>query len=309
MRSSSFFPALLALLTIVFVAGCGGGGGGGTSSGGGSGPGPHLQFSSAGDIAHSLRTAAVGPKAAGADFEEGDLQTTHTYLFVLKNTGASAATDVVLSSSNPAVHVSPSTIGILQPEGAGGVSPVIQVTVEHGVSAAGAGYAPTLPAGRLQFTISATSAAVTASASVGMNVEVARFTATYHGNAVDLTGGVDGTLNVVTSASVTSAYAYYESGPVPADHTLIITNTGNVSLTLTSYGVPSSGTVRPPLESRVIAPGATDSVSAYLDSSSNLVIPFSVDSDGTEFDPSALPHAQPDGKWWAYMLVFGTSAG
>ncbi len=300
---SSLRLVTLALLVLSFFAlwGCGGGGGGGSGSPATS-SGAHLHFSAAGDIpSHAtIRLATSLAVSSSADFEEGSLKSTRTYLFVLKNTGTTAAHDIVLTSDSPSVHLSPATIGILQPEGSGGVAPVIQVTVEHGVSADGVGYAPTLAAGRLQFNITATSTEVTASASVGMNVQVAAFAATFHGAAFDLDNDLTGTLNGVVPGASVDFYSYSEYvGSSPADRTLGITNTGNVPLTITTYVTPSSGSVLLQSEVQTIAPGASGSFNAESGGSWDMQLRFKVDSAGTEFANPGTPHAQPDGAWWA----------
>jgi hypothetical protein len=81
-------------------------------------------------MAPAARVVRASPPIAGVDFDLGDLNTTDTYLFVLKNTGTSDVTNVVLVSDNPNVTVTPSRIGVLQPDGQGGVVPVIKVSIQ-----------------------------------------------------------------------------------------------------------------------------------------------------------------------------------
>lgn len=138
-----------------------------------------MSFSSAPGQAVSLRSVSAKAEAA-ADFELGDVRNTVTYLFMLRNTGSTAVTNIMLTSTNPSVEVVPNTIGVLSPDGSGGLAPIIQVTVKHGSGAGHFGSAPLLTPGDLSFSISATgqgaSSTVLASASLHGFVKVANFT-------------------------------------------------------------------------------------------------------------------------------------
>jgi len=104
-----------------------------------------------------IRLAASAVDAPQADYELGNLDKTSSYLFLLMNTGNAAATNVVLTCDNPAVTLVPGVIRILSPTSSGGVQPVVQVIIQHGLSAIGTGTAPTLPDGRLVITLVAIS--------------------------------------------------------------------------------------------------------------------------------------------------------
>lgn len=149
------------LVLAILLVGCGSEGGNAPQTV--STPGSSLSFSTNDAVvvnaASPVRSAMVAMSAPstpviGSDFEMGDLNKTSTYLFELRNTGTQA-TNVILVSDNPAVTIVPSSIGIISNSGSGGMIPIIQVTVAHGISPNGIGSAPTLPAGRLSFTIEA----------------------------------------------------------------------------------------------------------------------------------------------------------
>jgi hypothetical protein len=97
------------------------------------------------------------------DFNMGSLNKTSTYLFELVNTGSTDMTNISLETNNAAVTISPSIISVLSPSNSGSVVPIIQVTVQHGLSANGIGTAPTLTAGELAFNIYATTLGANAS--------------------------------------------------------------------------------------------------------------------------------------------------
>lgn len=107
----------------------------------------------------SLKGAAPGTQRASSAtslFDVGDVKTTTTYLFMLRNTGSIPISNIRLVTDNPSIEVNPAAIQILSPDGTGGLSPIIQVTVLHGSGAGHFGYAPQLAAGPLAFHITAT---------------------------------------------------------------------------------------------------------------------------------------------------------
>lgn len=149
-----------------------------------------LSFSSVPGQAAALRSISAKAESA-SDFELGNVRNTTTYLFMLRNTGTVPVTDIQLTATNPSVEVVPNTIGILSPDGSGGLAPIIQVTVKHGSGAGHFGTAPLLTQGDLTFSISASGQdaanTVLASASLHGFVQVANFTIkkpNYYGFAV-----------------------------------------------------------------------------------------------------------------------------
>ncbi len=146
--------SLILSLFILVCAGCGASGGGKPVSVGTPGG---LQLVGTKTHASTQVTRAMAVLASAevvaADFEMGDLNKTSTYLFELRNIGTTNLTNIALTSDNPAVTIVPSSIGIISSSGSGGIIPIIQVTVAHGLSPNGIGPAPTLAPGRLVFTI------------------------------------------------------------------------------------------------------------------------------------------------------------
>jgi len=118
--------------------------------------------------------------ASATDFNFGDIPSTQTYLFELRNTGLVAVHDINIASDNPAVRVTPSTIGVLPTEGTGSVIPIISVQVIHGVGMNGYGSAATLTPGSFTFHLTANGLdaynnTINTGASVALNVQVASF--------------------------------------------------------------------------------------------------------------------------------------
>lgn len=217
--------------------------------------------------AHAARDAIPG-----VDFDLGDLPSTDTYLFVLKNTGQSEVQNVVLAADNPAVVITPSRIAVLQPEGAGGVVPVIKVTIQHGKSASGLTDAPLLEPGALVFNISATGdSGAPATASIGVTAQVAKFVMICNGYSWDPvytdyddwnspTGGQSRystqTFYRYNSDTFREWYASTVS-PVVA-RTFALTNTGNAVLDVTLWQyVPMQDVASCPSITVHIQPGET----------------------------------------------------
>jgi hypothetical protein len=200
------------------------------------------------------------------DYEMGDLKKTSTYLFILKNNGNSDASNIQLSCDNPNVTMIPSSIGILSPVSAGGVQPVIQVTVQHGYNATGIGTAPTLSSGRLTFTISASVAEPSngqnngnASAILGMTVRntkltiAAGYNANSNGNAQCTNANAEGVVSRKTNSSYGTITAsqwslwsptFWGAITAPSGDTalqiasiapIIVSNTGNSQLFVDVY--------------------------------------------------------------------------
>lgn len=227
------------------------------------------------------------PRAVGADFVVGDIKSTTTYLFLLKNSGGSSVSNITLSSTNPAVEVVPSTIGVLEPDSVGGLSPIIQVTIKHGSGAGHFGSAPLIAAGDLEFSIGAagtnSQGATSVTASIGGTVRVADFTLSNNGQdmptisegTVGQRSTVDGQLPYVTKSTWSDTTI---AAVDPTDSLWSITNTGNAPLTVTSYrsledatfdegGSPISSVLLPTctvISSMVVAPGATVSINSQM---------------------------------------------
>ena len=205
--------------------------------------------------ARTMSVSTITDPSQTADYEMGDLDKTSTFLFTLQNTGDIPAAGIQLTSDNPNVVMVPNRIGVLDPVSRGGIQPVIQVTVQHGLSASGTGSAPVLPAGRLAFNISAATTGISASASLGMTVRVTNYTITTqlaanNGAGIQLTySNSEGQGNLTTSlfgAPACTSWNTMDSSiwgvaPSTLDPAITsptdnrITNTGNAPITVQRY--------------------------------------------------------------------------
>ena len=163
-----------------------------------------LPSGNGGELSFSAITTTSAPspkmKAAKRDtgstvFDFGNMPSTQTYLFELKNTGSLDVDNVSISTDNPSVAIcTPSNIGVLPTQGTGGVVPLLEVQVLHGVGQNNYGLAPTLPMGSFSFVLTANGTdtagnAVVASCEVDLNVLVANFTLLdNNGNVVNSDG-------------------------------------------------------------------------------------------------------------------------
>lgn len=265
------------------------------------GDGPNLSFSSQQPASTSARAvsaqSAPSTPVAGSDFDMGDLKKTSTFLFELRNSGNTGATNVFLATDNPAVTVQPASIGIISPSGSGGLIPIIQVTVAHGLNANGIGTAPCLPQGPFSFTVVAqilggdpghptrdpqpvhgkdNVRTGDAAATIGMTVKVTdfsvklvcnanpegqEFTRTRGGNATNPISTSDG---YSLSAPVWDAdnTLFWDGGVAPAAEDqhgpLTVTNAGNTAITVVRYSCIAEGGLLWPLAStNTVAAGET----------------------------------------------------
>ena len=209
---------------------------------------PNLAASQGARKAHRLAL-----RDAPADFELGDIESTSTFLFILRNVGTADLQNVQITCTDPAVVCTPAQIGVLSPEGSGGLTPVIQVKVVHGVSASGLTSAPLLTAGRwlstlsAQGTTAATGDTVSATATLGANVEIAQFQFLEGSQAEDLStsGTYNGLPTPVNNWSTYSDFgsigmptwvtdSFTETPLIQGDVTLV--NTGNAPLIVQEFG-------------------------------------------------------------------------
>ncbi len=337
MRITSFYRVFLFALAIIsplFFAGCGGGGGGGGGGGSHAGTPGALSFIDQHQPTIALATAPAGQTlrtsvavANPADFEEGNLPATTTYLFELRNTGGTAITNVVLKATNsnpngpdyslipnPPVIVTPVNIGVLQPVGVASFAQIIQVTVIHGRNASGVGTAAQLPAGRFTFGISAVGDSAGATATIGLTAQVANFTCTLAGQPViDQFSTVGAACSAVTPSgnySLPIFGGYADTQPLVGQSVSgVFTNTGNVPISLTQYtntqnGGPFGGQISlwPSASATVVQPGATAPVSAVVDSTGHVDLYLSADPGGAITSDTLAP-GQADGNWWGVLHI------
>jgi hypothetical protein len=244
----------ILFIIAMLCVGCGG------SNSANSTSGAKLVFSKAGDgeraiLMASRAVAATASEIAWVDFNLGDIGATTTYLFMLRNTGSEPATNVVLTSDNPAVKVSPGIIAVLEPEGVAGLLPIIRVTVQHGAQASGIGTAPILPMGDMVFNITASSEnGAFVSAELGGVVRVASYEVHSPGRNIV---GFPVLMTELETGEVISANQW--GGVWPTSATAGIINTGNTPLTLdVSFCANIDRTYEMAYDSTVIlAPGET----------------------------------------------------
>jgi hypothetical protein len=187
----------------------------------------------------------VGADSTTTVFDFGDIKSTETYLFQLKNTGTVNVNNVSVSSDNSSVVVvSPGSIAVLPTEGVGGITPLISVQVVHGVGINGYGTADLLPKGPFSFNLTASGVdtngnTVSSTCEVDLNVLVASFTL----SSVDGVSIPMGSVKMEESfpqeivMPFNGWYVVSYSVPItaPADPTVftrnfMLTNTGNCSL-------------------------------------------------------------------------------
>ncbi len=194
-----------------------------------------------------------------SSFELGNLPVTTSYLFLLDTAGSAPLTKLRLASSSSSVIGSPAAIASVPPAGSGGVTPIIQVQILHGVGPSGYGAAPTLPAGDFPFTITATGTnadgLVTMTAAMTVFVQVANYTISVEGE--DLSAlSEEPVLVELSDASIYNmtmffgdisgdqAQALTQLTPAPAPANSLsnlwpgqiqLTNTGNVPLQVAPY--------------------------------------------------------------------------
>lgn len=273
-------------------------------------------------------TALRVARAAVSDFQLGDIKATTTYLFMLRNTGITPVTNIQLATTNSSVEIVPNTIGILSPDGQGGLAPIIQVTVKHGSGANNFGYAPLLTAGDISFNISASGAdaqsTVLASATLRGYVRVANFTikklpyagtvvtdqAATPSESVDLraTSGNGGYFETGYEVDTPMYDDYYMTASAP-DATRgisrLLTNTGNTDLVINlDDAVQVAGSSRVTGVTRVtvtVAPGDTFAfrTSLFTDGSNpgfyaQYMSAICVWSQGTVYVPAGLPPVDDD---------------
>lgn len=298
MRSIFIISAIALVLTA-----CGGGGGGGSSSsgggGGGGGSSPHLT------LVHSGAGPLPGTSATPiADYEMGDLKTTVTYIFAIRNPDAAPLTDVSISVNHPDVTVSPAFIASV-PQGD---TPVF-LTVTHGREDNLVTPAPTLAPGKLFFTLSASNAGVSDSVTVGADIKVANCAVNWIGAAMPLLVPEFTTpITLSTGGHQFNAYTAFYTPPAPSTATaFMISNTGNATFTVRTW-IWSGGAGTYVVQSTAtILVGNSATLICDLDGS-DPVMRFSVDADGVEFKSTAMPPST-GGVWYGLMRSMAAGGG
>jgi hypothetical protein len=136
-------------------------------------------------------TSQSAPNGTAYTFQLGELRASRDFYFILRNGGNADVEDVALSIDNSAFVLSPTTIERIPALDTSSVAPIVRVRAVHGRGADGLGFAPLMPMGESQATLTITgssagdllslSAIVTVDAKV-MDVELRS------GAAIDLSG-------------------------------------------------------------------------------------------------------------------------
>jgi hypothetical protein len=183
-----YIAFLITLTVLAFLAGCSKSGGGASTTDKPVEPphkiGARLKLTSTTSEATPASLAASGPLMARAaptadgapvDFDLGQIGYTTSYQFLLENIGDEPATNLQITASVPGVVIWPSALGVLSPAGAGGVRPIVTITLTHGKKADGVTETSLLPAGELPFVVSISSNETFSSVSMQARVLVASY--------------------------------------------------------------------------------------------------------------------------------------
>lgn len=263
----------------------------------------------------SMTRSVARDASSNSTYQLGNIDSTTTYLFMLRNTGSLPLVNIQLASDNPDVVITPNSIGILSPDGSGGMSPIIQVSVKHGSGIGHYGYAPLLTPGSLSFGISASAVngldSVLARATLTGTVRVADFTLGYiqAGDAAvhasDLRN-VETHLGLFADGMHPSSWVgnYWYGTVADAAPTRVITNTGSAPLVVEVHdvimetaNVPRHSVLR---ETVTVAPGETYQATSHLFApwdpayGSVYTTNFKVWSQGVVFDPANLTNITDD---------------
>lgn len=282
-----------------------------------------LAFAPADEV--SSLTRGVIPKesrqsraVAHSVYQLGNIDTTTTFLFMLRNTGSLPIANIALATSNPDVVISPNSIGILSPDGSGDMSPIIQVTVKHGSGVGHYGFAPLLTPGVLEFDISASAVngtdSILADATLSGTIRVADL-------SVSRTplGGVPTPISLHGIHTDNALYAdgthaaswdndYYYTSDVSAGELRTLVNTGNCPLVVEVHDViyetvdvPRHAVLR---ETVTLAPNESYQWRNHLfvtfDGGANFTSNLRIWSQGVVFNTDTIDNTQQD------LLFFST---
>ena len=267
--------------------------------------------------------AADASTIPGTEFDYGNIASTSTYFFELKNVGGLDINNVTITTDNAATVVSPNKLGLLPTEGSGSVVPLIAVQVLHGVGLNGYGTADTLPPGDFSFNLTAAgvdtgSNPISASVKINLVVQVANLEL-WAGDKLLRVGISNNPNSIEQNAKVSTAYSNFDKipatgwwftenyqaitgAPDPAT-TRIVTakNTGNVPII--AHNMWCKDLAAP--ESYEIPGGESRDIPVLLSYNQEFLAQFEgyvyFDSNSTVFN-STLPATETDGRLYTYLL-------
>jgi len=166
----------------------------------------------------------------------GDIKKSRNYYFILKNVGDFPITDVVLHSNRQDFCITPDSIPLILSEDQTSVIAIIPLSIEHGISLFGTGYAPLLPKDAIQAdllivgntkTVDSTDTIISLNIRFIVNALVMCYEL-YDGNDSLLSTSdfsTDGHLFPIVESGITSCKYYH-----PKNDKIRMLNTGNVRL-------------------------------------------------------------------------------
>ena len=225
---------------------------------------------------------------AGPSFDLGDIKATDEFFFILSNAGGTSITGITIASNNASFEVSPTSISELQPAtGTGFVTPVVRVTVVHGIATSGLGFAALLPVGANNAVIDfagTTTDSSGASTPVEMDVSLTVNARLFDIQLTDASGVVGLPCDCGTTIGIPEA----GGGGVPVVNVfgdVVVENTGNVDIAVLPFANVFGGTT--------LAPGTSFTIPAsdFVGEAYSLIM----DGGGTVSDQSRLP-ILPNGR-------------
>lgn len=275
---------------------------------------------------------ASTPGTTASSFNFGNLPSSATYLFELKNTGTLPVNNVTITSDAPEIVVlTPSQIAVLPTEGTGSVVPLLQAQVLHGIGLNGYGSSPTLPAGDHTYKLTATGTdtnnnTIVATATIHVFAQVAEVemwegTTDSAGTvypAEKLEFGTSGwsssdTKNYGAQDNFTHipqtgwwfALKQWHVSAAPAStpaRVFTVKNKGNVPLTITNYGGTLVNGVEITPQTYTVPAGESVDITITAKLGIGHAAYMSADSNNTVFR-SGLLSPDTDGKMYLYTMI------
>lgn len=281
------------MLILCAIAGCGGGGGGSPTAAPGA-----LSFVYAGT-----------PRAGDAVIDVGNIPTTTTLNFGLKNTGGTTVANVAILTPDPTRYVpSVGTIASIAP----GATATFTLTIVNGRNVTNTGPGPTLHDVVLpRITLGADSATADTSVTVAFTPLWADFAVSWIGSNMPLLVPASRVSMFANGASRSTAqYTSYFTGSVPsATNAFSISNQGVVPITVHPLVFNSSSGYYEPSGSITISAYGTWTAFTSDTNAGNPIMRFAVDSAGTVFHSEHIAEPDPSGVWYGIMQALPAPPG